>query len=233
MSDGTIDDIIKTQLDQYHLFREQLAQSRARGGGRRRAPVITISRMTGCCARDLSLLLSSRLGLQVWAPELIDLVANDAQLSREVAEILEADTLERIATEMRMMIESQQCRDDAPTLALVRVVKILAETGGVVIHGRGGAFILGDQADLRIRLVAPEAHRVQIVMQRRGLGEREAGVFMRAGDSQRAAFIRLHFHADVDDARRYDLVLNTERVKSETALELAVRYLSVRGFLSD
>ncbi len=226
MSDRAVDDVIQKQLAQYHLFREQMAENRELAAPRR-APVITVSRMTGCCARDMSKLLATELGLQVWAPELIDLVAKDARLSREVASILEPDSIERIEADIQAMVARQQCRDDEPTLALVRVIKTLALTGGVVIHGRAGAFILGEQADLRLRLVASEANRLGEVMRRRGLDAREAGVIMRAGDSRRTAFLRLLFHADIDDPRKYDLVLNTERIDPEGAVELCLRFLAL------
>jgi len=227
VSNRTIEAILKKQLAQYHLFREQLAESRDQAAPRP-APVIAVSNMTGCCPRDLSRLLSERLDCQVWEPDVIDLVARDVRLRQEVAAILEADVVERIDGEIEAMIARHRCRDDEGTIALVRVIKILAETGGVVLQGRGGAFVLGDRADLRLRLVAGERHRIEHIMRRRGIDAREAGVAMRAGDSQSTTFVRRQFHADVSDPRRYDLVLNTERLEPEAAADLAERFLDVR-----
>ncbi len=227
MSNRTIEDILKKQLAQYHLFREQLAESRDQTV-RRPAPVITVSNMTGCCPRDLSRLLSERLDCQVWEPDVIGLVARDVRLRQEVAAILEAEVTSRLDGEIEAMIARHRCRDDEDTIALVRVIKILAETGGVVLQGRGGAFVLGDRADLRLRLVAGERHRIEHIMRRRGVDAREAGAAMRAGDSQSTTFVRRQFHADVSDSRRYDLVLNTERLEPEAAAELAERFLDVR-----
>jgi cytidylate kinase len=226
-TDGPIDVMLQKQLEQYRLFREQLAESRELAGPRH-APVITVSRMTGCCARDLSELLAARLGLQVWSPDLIDLVAKDDRLREEVVDLLAPEVRERIAEDIEAMIARQRCRDDAPTRALVQVVRILAETGGVVIHGRGGAFILRDRADLRLRLVSTEQRRLEEVMRRRGLDAQQAGVFMRAGDSRRTAFVRLLFHADLNDPKAYDLVLNTEHLEPEGAADLAVQFLELR-----
>ncbi len=226
-TDGPIDVMLQKQLEQYRLFREQLAETQALAAPRH-APVITVSRMTGCCARDLSQLLAARLDLQVWSPELLDLVAKDVRLRGEVAELLEPAVRERIELEIDAMVARQQCREDDATRALVQVVKVLAETGGVVIHGRGGAFILRDRADLRLRLVSSEGRRLREVMRRRDLDEHEAGVFMRAGDSRRTAFVRLLFHADVNDPRAYDLVINTEHLEPEAASDLALRFLDLR-----
>ena len=227
MIDRSVDAVLKKQLAQYRLFREQLAESREQPAPRP-APVITISHMTGCCARDLSEILSARLDCQVWAPELIDLVAKDESLSREVAEILEPEVIGRVDAGVENLVARHRCRNDEKTVALVRVIRILAATGGVVIVGRGGAFALGEETDLRLRLVAGERHRLAEIMRRRSADAREAGVHMRAGDSRRNAFVRLRFHADVDDPRRYDLVVNTERLEPEAVADLALEFLASR-----
>ena len=52
---------------------------------------------------------------------------------------------------------------------------------------------------------------------------------MRGGGSRRTAFLRLLFHADVDDPRKYDLVLNTERLEPEGAMDLCLRFLALRS----
>ena len=227
MIDRSVDAVLKKQLAQYRLFREQLAESRDQPAPRP-APVITISHMTGCCIRDLSEILSARLDCQVWAPELIDLVAKDESLSREVAEILEPEAIGRVDAEVEDLVTRHRCRNDEKTVALVRVIRILAATGGVVIVGRGGAFALGEETDLRLRLVAGDRHRLDEVMRQRNADAREAGVYMRAGDSRRNAFVRLRFHADVDDPRRYDLVVNTERLEPEAVADLALEFLANR-----
>ncbi len=232
MTGGSVETLIKSQLDQYHLFREQLAKTRSEGG-LRHAPVITISRMTGCCARNVAKILAARLDLQVWKPDLIDLVAKDNQLMKEVASVLDGETLGRIDAEVEAMVKHRRCRDDDQIQNLVRVVKILAETGGVVIHGRGGALIMGDKADLRLRLVASESHRLKMVMERREIEEREAGIIMRAGDSKRSTFVRLALFCDIDNARHYDLVFNVERSTPEEVAELAVCWLELNGHSAD
>ena len=56
----------------------------------------------------------------------------------------------------------------------MRVVGAIAHHGGAIILGHGAHLVLGEGEALRVQLVAPLDARVAAVMQRKGIGEREA-----------------------------------------------------------
>jgi cytidylate kinase len=182
--------------------------------------VITISRMAGCCARDLAQDLADRFGVQVWGRELVDAIAEDRGLRRDVVERLDSGLVTEVDSWVRGILANRLFMRDDYMDSLARIIKTLAETGGAVFVGRGAGFILGDQADLRLRLVAGEEHRLAVLQQRRHLDREEARAFMTRTDAARAEFIRRYFDADVDDARYYDLVVNTERQQPGVLLEV-------------
>lgn len=219
MSRTVVETLISRQLHQYNrlksLLRDDPRHARPVHG-----PVITISRMAGCCARDLAQDLADRFGVQVWGRELVDAIASDRGLRREVVEKLDAGLVSNVDAWVRGILQNRLFLRDDYMEALAGTVKTLAETGGAVIVGRGAGFILGDRADLRLRLVAGEPHRLQILRQRRHLGRDEAEALMVHTDEARAAFIRTYFHADVDDPRHYDFVVNTERQGSGVLVEV-------------
>jgi cytidylate kinase len=227
MSRTVLETLITRQLHQYNrlksVLRDDQATRRPVAG-----PVITISRMAGCCARDLAQDLAERFGVQVWGRELVDEIARDKGLRREVVEQLDQGLVSNVDAWVRGIFESRMFLRDDYMESLARVVKTLAETGGAVIVGRGASFILGDRADLRLRLVAGDRHRLAVLRERRGLDRDEARALMTRSDEARAAFIRAYFDADVNDHEHYDLVINTERLAAGMLVEVCEALVRAR-----
>lgn len=227
MSRPVIETLIQRQLHQYSRYKAFLKASPERTVPAR-GPVVTISRLAGCCARDLAAALGERLGVQVWGRELVDQIASDAGLRREVVAKLDENLVSAVDSWVRGMLGRRLFMRDDYALALARTVRTLAETGGAIIVGRGAGFILGEQADLRLRLVASERHRLQVLAARRQLDADAAREYMHRTDAARAAFVRAYFQADVDDPRLYDLVINTERHDPAVVIEVCVRLVESR-----
>jgi cytidylate kinase len=223
MSRQVVETLIARQLNQYNRLRSLLREE-SKPAPPAIGPVITISRMAGCCARDLAAALSTELGVQVWGRELVDLIATDRGLRHELVsridqgEVRDADAWMRGAISGRMFLKSDY------VLALAQTLEALARSGGGVVVGRGAGFILGDRARLRLRLVAGRAYRIRTLMRERAIERAEAKQLLDRLDEARWEFVREYFHQDVDDARNYDLVVNVEHIEPavllQTCLEL-------------
>ena len=222
MTRPILETLIARQLNQYNRLRGILREHRPApdraAAERPLGPVVTISRMAGCCSRDLAAPLAEHLGVQVWGRELVDRIASDVGLQRDVVERLDRGLVDSVEAWVRAMLGRRLFLRDDYALALARTIKTLAETGGAVLVGRGAGFILGDRADLRLRLVAGDRARQQHLQQRLGCDPAAARGHMQRTDAMRAAFVREYFQAEVDDPRHYDLVLNTERVPCDDAV---------------
>jgi cytidylate kinase len=88
-------------------------------------------------------------------------------------------------------------------------VGAIAHHGSAIILGRGAHLILGRGEALRVYVVAPLEARVATVMRREGIPEREARRQVQAVEADRAAFLMKHFHVQLDDPSRFDIVVNT------------------------
>ncbi len=227
MSRPLIEKLIQRQLHQYNRYKAIL-ERQPRSVDPPRGPVVTISRMSGCCARDLAADLAEVFDVQVWGRELVDLIAGDAGLRREVVAQLDDNLASEVDLWVRGMLGRRLFMRDDYALTLAKTIKTLAETGGAVLVGRGAGFILGDRADLRIRLVAGDLHRLKTLQDTRGLTRDEARDRMHRTDAARTAFIRSYFQADVDDPRHYDLVFNTEHIDVDALLEVCRTLLERR-----
>jgi cytidylate kinase len=219
MSGSVIETLIARQIHQYNHLRA-LLRERPQEPPPPRRPVVAISRMAGCPTGDLAAALAERLGVQVWDSELVDRIANDRGLRRDFVARLDEGIISSVETWVRGMIGGRLFMRDDYALALASTIKTLAETGGAIFVGRGAGFILGEQADLRLRLVASERHRIEVLRKALGCDRGTARDELNRSDSARAAFVREYFHADVNDASHHDMVLNCERLEVGVMVEI-------------
>jgi cytidylate kinase len=96
----------------------------------------------------------------------------------------------------------------------------LAERDNVVIMGRWATLLLRRITHcVRIRVCAPIETRVQRVMARRSLSREKATDVIRKADEGANARIQQFFGVTRGDPLLYDLVINTARLTSETAVQ--------------
>ncbi|HEY5425083.1 MAG TPA: cytidylate kinase-like family protein [Candidatus Tumulicola sp.] len=100
-----------------------------------------------------------------------------------------------------------------------------ARAGDVVLIGHGGAKLMETSVPRRdlfsILLHARRAWRVERVMYRFRLGRKAAEDRVRRIDELRRRYIRHFFEQELFDAQAYDLVVDTERVGMDAAIDLA------------
>jgi len=105
-----------------------------------------------------------------------------------------------------------------------RIIRELADAGGVVIVGRGGQVVLRERPDvLHVRVVAPFEMRVARVRQKRDVSEESACACLEASDRARARFLRRSHGVRVDDPALYHLTINTGLLDLSQAVNLIVQ----------
>jgi len=93
-----------------------------------------------------------------------------------------------------------------------------AKHGNVIMIGRGGSFILKDDA-FRVRIIAPQEMRVDRLMSDRSISHEDALAYVIKYEADQIAFIRKYFNEDINDPKHYDLMINTKNVSIEIAAE--------------
>jgi cytidylate kinase len=101
-----------------------------------------------------------------------------------------------------------------------RVIRALAEQGGVIL-GRAAALVLADHPTaLHVRLDASAGARARQAMRLSGLDERDARREQRDADRARDAYVKHFYGADPADPRHYHLVLDSTALDLETCARL-------------
>ncbi len=99
----------------------------------------------------------------------------------------------------------------------------LARKGRVVIVGRGGQVVLKDlPGALHVRIFASPNVRLQRLIERKGLDEKQASRLIRQSDEDSSGYIHSFFSADWEDPSLYHLLLNTDKVSIDTGVKLII-----------
>jgi cytidylate kinase len=228
MTDPHLERLIQRQIHNWNRYRELLRLAEEPQEIKPR-PIITISRELGSGARELAHALAERLDLQIHGISLIDQIARDKNLEREIVDHLDEQHRSQIDLWVKGVFKQRIFLRDQYHVSLVKAVRTLAVHGGVVIIGRGANIILADTSSLRIRLVAAQDVRIRNVMRYEGIEEDAAREMVAQSDAARHEFIQKMFHIEPNDPHYYDLVINTEHIPGSRLVEIAMMALESRG----
>jgi len=207
--------ILETHIKEWFI-KEKLER------GKKKRPLILISRQRGAGGLSVAEHLSERLGWPYYDKNIIKEVADTFGADKRHLEFLDErdrNTFQEFANVFRQDPEVSQ---DDYVEYLKRFIKKLGQVGGSIIVGRGANFVLSPQDALRVRLVAEPEARARLAAQRYGIKEDEATNALEKWDREQKNFIRRYFDQDIADPQHYDLVINTTHIGLEGAVELII-----------
>lgn len=175
--------------------------------------IITISREMGSGGIPIAHMAAEKLGYTLVDGETLKKVASQYGLSEEAFDKADEHPPAFVADQdVRLLVDLHQ---------IELMILDYALKGDVIIYGRGGQDLLHEiKSVFRVRVMAPFEDRVERWAEREWLDPDLARVMVRKSDQQRAGFIKYYFDRDWDDPLYYDLVINTQRLSEEKAVEL-------------
>jgi cytidylate kinase len=205
---------------------------------------ITISREYGSGGGEIAARLARRLGWQLIDHAVIEQTARELEVYETEVEKHDEEYVE--STLSRILNRIQQFAPKAFTSTggtaggasifasppraaetgvyqdtIRHIIIAAANTGHVVIVGRGGQVLLADKRDvLHIRVVAPLELRVAYVARREGLDLDAARGRVQAKDRARARYMQTQYHCQHEDPHLYDLVINIAVLDLDSAVDL-------------
>ena len=184
--------------------------------------IITISPQMGSGGPEIGMALAQRLGYRYVDQELIADAVRRYGLAEEKASHLDESKptlFERFDVETRRYITVMQT-----------TLLEFAEQDNHVLMGRGGQWLLrGIPQVLRLRVIAPFEMRVKQWIKRTAEmtgdtpNQRAAVEFVRRDDTERAGRMRYLYEVDLDDPSLYDIIVNTEKLRYEAAVDMVER----------
>ena len=190
---------------------------------------VTISRQAGCGAVMIAEKLAQYLEQHspqagstwtVFDRELMDKVLADHNLPKYLAQFLPEDRASQIEDTLADIFGVHP-----PTQTVVKqtaeTLLQLAELGNAILIGRAGNIVTAKLPNvLHVRLVASLEDRIERICRDDHKSPTEARRFCLEEEQARTRYVKTYFHADINDAQLYHLIINTSRVGCENATRL-------------
>lgn len=182
----------------FDYFDERYREAVLSGPASEDGPVITISRMTGCDAREIASTtadnLNAKFGITKWRwvdKDIIYAIARELNIdTQRVENYYEGIKLSNLS-EMIMAFSGGFVSDLRVKKAIKDVVLSICKEGFVVLVGRGGVSIAREIRDsLHIRLIAPFYWRVENVMKKKSMTLENAETYVIDTDEKRHDLIQ-------------------------------------------
>ncbi len=182
--------------------------------------IITLSGEPGAGGRIVASRLADKLGIEIFHKEVINEMAKSADVSEKLVETLDERGLSILEDWISSLVDERHLWPDRYMQHLMKVIGTIGRHGRAVIVGRGAHFILPPEKRFSVRVVAPQAWRINNVAGEFDISADEAKKRVLNTESDRRAFVRKYFNADIADPTNYDLVINTAALNVDDAVKV-------------
>jgi len=184
---------------------------------------VTLSRDDGCLGNNIAAQLANRLGWHLFDKEIVNYIAENSHVREDMVRRLDERSqglVHEAILRLLEMSESVPFGTEEYHESLVKTLAALATNGSAVLVGRGANFALRwAEHGLHVRITGSLDVRLRRISESWKVPVEKARPCLMAMDADRRTFIRHHFKKEFDDFRYYDLVLNTDHLSLEQAVD--------------
>ena len=215
----SIEQIIEEQMQRWQLMKSKKVKEK------QGFSTITISREPGSGGRVVAKKLAAKLDFKVFHQEVLLEIAKRADVSDKLLATLDEKGLTVLEDCISALVYDRHLWPDEYLKHLMKVIGAIGEHGRAIIVGRGANFVVPPQNRLRLRIVAPQNVRIANVARVFDVTTEDARRRIIRTESDRRAFIRKYFNADITDPNNYDIVINTGALEIDKAVEAVIAAL--------
>lgn len=192
-------------------------------------PMITISRQNGTNGHLIAELLAKKLNLPFYDKDLITIASQESRFSEQAFSAAE----ETATTALGYALSNRSNRslygmplNDQLFMVQSGVIRTVADQGPALFVGRCADYVLdGYKETIKIFLQASVSSRVQTLMERENLSQREAEAKIKRLDKSRATYYNYYTDRKWSDLGNYDIVLNVSHLTAEEAADLLYTFI--------
>ena len=208
----SIEQIIEEQVRRWQIMRTEEKKEEER------ISVVTFSRERGSGGDMLAERLAEKLGYELFHQEVLHNMAESARVSVQFVETLDEKSVSVLEEWISSLVDKRHLWPDQYLQHLMKIIGTIGKHGQAVIIGRGSNFVLPPHKRLSIRVIATMEKRIGNVSKELGITGEEAKQMITKTESDRKGFIKKYFNADITDIFNYDLIINTENLSIDDAI---------------
>ena len=203
--------------------------------------VITINRELGSGGRTVGRILAEKLGVPYYDKALTKPLEEKFDMSIDQIERLKGNNRSWWENIKRVLIlgegaansseyydeeKKELITSEAVLKAEKEILQSIANEESCVIAGRSAFFVTnGHQNRLNILIQASMDHRVNRIMGKRGISEKEAKKIIEEVDEAREEYLKNNARTSRYDTRNYDLVIKMDGKTEEEAANVILAYI--------
>lgn len=178
--------------------------------------VIVIGRQYGCGGHDIGKMLAKKLGYEFYDQEIIKMIAGTTGMTPDfISKQEESMTNNFLYDFVNQMYTYKDKMEEAPKdkifEAEAKVIKELAEKGNCVIIGRCSDYILRENKNvLKVFFLAPIEQRIQRIMKKSDITQKEAEQKIHKEDKRRADNYHYYTGRMWGMSSNFDITFNTD-----------------------
>ena len=187
--------------------------------------IITIGRSYGAGGRTVAQKVAHALNIPYYDSQLLAKAAQESGLSMKYLESMDEQsmTLPNIYQSIGFGTSEYMPLEQKAANAQREIIEKIAAEGPCVIVGRRADLILRDKCRMLSAFIcASEESRIQHVMKREGMTEKEAKQRIAKADKERAAYYNQAAHGKWGEPDGYDLCINTDHLSVDDAAAMIV-----------
>lgn len=200
--------------------------------------IITIARQYGSGGKTVGQMLAKNMGIPCYSREILRMASDDSGIREELFnkadEKLQSNPLfgsaKKVYTGGLISPDKDDFVSDENLFNYqAKVIKELAEKESCVFIGRCADFVLKDRPDVvSVFVHAPKDYCMQRALERNDMTEKEMEKFILRTDKYRGNFYHYYTGNTWNDARNYDLCLNSSKLGFDKCVEAIKAYIDVR-----
>ena len=215
----SIEQIIEEQMQRWQIMKSKKVKEK------QGVSTLTISREPGSGGRVVAEKLAEKLDFKVFHQEVLLEIAKSADVSEKLLATLDEKGLTVLEDCISALVYDRHLWPDEYLKHLMKVIGAIGEHGRAIIVGRGANFVIPPENRFRLRIVAPQNVRIANVARTFDVTAEDAKRRIIRTESDRRAFVRKYFNAEIADPINYDFVINTDTLEIEKAADAVIAAL--------